>query len=164
MFRKVNFRVTLVAALIGAIVFSIPVGFFILYGSYTGSWLLYLGSFLFFAVMWIHNMYENKKRAKIEKTTTLVFIAHLTAILGIAISCLLSFILLVIFVPGFLTASPEKVLINEPVQMLGGRTQGLSFEIFIAATFINFSVGSFAGIIVPFYVKKSQRREAPSMS
>jgi hypothetical protein len=160
MFRKINFRSTLIAAAIAGLLFSIPAYFFIRFGSYTGSWLLYMGSFLFLIVIWVNTLQENKKRGENESTIALVFNSHITTIAGILVACLLSFLLLAIFVPGYLSPGvADKVLTNEPATMGVGKTKGLSFEVFMAATIINFSVGSFSSIILPFYSKRNQTRD-----
>jgi len=59
-------------------------------------------------------------------------------------------------VPGYLSSSHPKTLVEEPVNIIHDKTDGLSFMVFMAATVINFSVGSFTGIVLPFYLKKNQ--------
>ena len=160
MFRKINLRSTLTAAIIAAISFCIPVYFYIQYASYRGSWLLYLGSFLFLAVMFTNNLIENKKRGENESTVALMFISFVTTVTAIILCCLICFLLLVIFVPGYLSSgAADKVLTDVPVNTISDKTGGMSFDIFMTATIVNFSVGSFAGIILPFYSKRNQTRD-----
>jgi hypothetical protein len=161
MFKKINPKTTFISAITGAVLFSIPVYFYIHFASYRGSWLLYLGSFLFMAVMFVSNLIENRKRGENESTVALIFIAVVTAITGIVISCLICFLLLVIFVPGYLgVGETDKVLTDVPVNTITDKTGGMSFDIFMAATIINFSVGAFTGIILPFYSKRNQTRDS----
>ena len=160
MFKKINWRTTVRTSVIAAVLFCIPVFFYIHFGDYTGSWLLYLGNFLFLVVLWLHTMAENKKRSKNESILTLVFSGHLTTLAGILLSCVLCFILLVLFVPGYLAPGiAEKTLTSSPPQVAIGRTNGLSFEIFMAATVVNFSVGSFSSILLPFYTNRDQTKD-----
>jgi NAD/NADP transhydrogenase beta subunit len=160
MFKKINWRTTIRTAVFAALLFCIPVFVYIQYGNYTGSWLLYLGSFLFMAVLWMHTLAENKRRRANESTIALVFASHVTTVLGILISCAISFILLVILVPGYLGPGvAEKTLTGEPPQLVVDKTDGLSFEVFMAAIVMNFSVGSFTSIILPFYAKQNQTRD-----
>ncbi len=161
MFKKVNFFATLVTSLAGGVLFSVPVFFFIRDNAYTESWLLYLGSFLFLTVIWIHTVRENKKRREDESTVALIFISHVATIAGIIISCIICFLLLVTMVPGYLDSGmADKVLTGEPANTIKDKTDGLSFDIFFAATVINFAVGSFAGIILPFYTKRTQTKDS----
>lgn len=160
MLEKVNIRATIIAAIIGAVVFCIPVTIYISQATYRATWLLYLGSFLFFIVMWVHTMLDSLHRKNNESTVALVFASHMATIAGIILSCLICFLLLVIMVPGYLQpGTAGKVLTGEPANTLIDKTNGMSLDIFMAATIINFSVGSFAGIVLPFYMKRNQTRD-----
>lgn len=160
MFRKIDLKSTLISASIAAILFCIPVYIFIVRAHYIDSWLLYMGSFLFFIVMWIHTLYDSKKRRDSESTVALVFASHVTTVAGVIIATILSFFLLATLVPGYLDSGmADKQLIGEPANIIHDKTDGLSFEVFFAATIINFSVGSFTGIVLPFYTKRNQVRD-----
>lgn len=160
LFRKVNLLSTLVSGSVAGVSFCIPVFFYIKYAVYRDSWLLYLGSFLFFIVIWVHTLRESRKRSHSESTVALIFASHVATITGIAIACALSFLLLWTMVPGYLTRSvPGKLLTGEPTNTILDKTNGLSFQVFLAATFVNFSVGSFSSIIVPFAAKRNQKED-----
>lgn len=161
MFRKINFRNTVLYALTGAVLFCIPVIIYLYRAHYSQSWLLYMGSFLFFIVMWMHTMRDSWTRGHNESTVALVFASHITTILGVVLATFFSFLLLVLFVPGYLDRGmADKVLPDEPANTIHDKTNGLSFQLFFAATVINFSVGSFTGIILPFYAKRNQMRDS----
>lgn len=161
MFKKVNWFLTLIAATTAAVVFSIPVFFYLYDATYRESWLLFLGNFLFLVVIWIHTLRDNKKRSQNESTVSMVFASHMATISGVLISCLLCFLLLIFLVPGYLDSGMAgKTLTDEPANIIHDKTGGLSFEVFLSATVINFSVGSFAGIILPFYSKRNQTRDS----
>ncbi|RYG24607.1 MAG: hypothetical protein EOO01_43265 [Chitinophagaceae bacterium] len=159
-FRKVNIRSTLISGLIAGAVFSIPVFFYIKYPVYRFAWLLYLGSFMFFAVIWVHTLRESRKRAHNESTIALIFASHMATIAGIAVATVLSFIMLSTMIPGYLTSAvPDKTLTGEPSNSVMDKTDGLSLQVFLAAIFINFCVGSFSGIILPFAAKRNQKKD-----
>ena len=142
-------------------VFSIPALIYIVRASYESSWLLFLGSFLFLIVIWIHTFRDSSKRQHNESTISLAFASHVTTLVGVVVASLLAFILLTILVPGYLSPGmAEKTLADVPVNNIHDKTNGLSFEIFMAATVINFSVGSFTGIVLPFAVKRNQKKDA----
>ncbi|MET0394059.1 MAG: hypothetical protein ABW019_12995 [Chitinophagaceae bacterium] len=127
---------------------------------YRASWLLYAGSFLFFVVMWMHTLHDCRQRGYNESTVAMVFGAHVATVLGVLLATFFSFLLLVAFVPGFLHAGmAHKTLAGEPVNVIHDKTNGLSFQVFFAATIINFSAGSFSGIILPFYASRDQVRD-----
>jgi hypothetical protein len=160
MFRKIDLKSSIISAAIAGILFCIPVYIFIQRADYRESWLLYMGSFLFFIAMWIHTMYDSRKRRDNESTVALVFASHVATIMGVVVASVLSFLLLVMLVPGYLDGGmADKQMINEPANIIKDKTDGMSFQIFMAATIINFSVGSFAGIILPFYMKRNQTKD-----
>jgi hypothetical protein len=165
MLRKVNIRSTVISALIGGVLFAVPTYFFIRSQAYEQAWLLYLGNFLFFIEAWRHTLKENKLRRENESTVALVFISHVATIAAIVVACILSFILLALMVPGFIGATdPQQGMIGEPANTIQGKTDGLAFKVFFAAVVINFSVGSFAGLILPFYSKRNQVRDSKDPS
>ena len=160
MFKKLNIRSTLIAGITAGILFSIPALIYIRSANYEKSWLLYMGSFLFMIVIWIHTMMESKRRGNNESTVALVFASHAAVIVGIIVSCILSFLLLSLLVPGYLTSSHPKTLTEEPVNIIHDKTEGLSFIVFMAATAVNFSVGFFTSVVLPFILKKNQTRDS----
>jgi hypothetical protein len=162
MFRRVNLRSTAISAVIAALLFCIPVFIYIKSASYESTWLLYMGSFLFLIVMCVHVLMDSKKRGNSESTVTLVFASHVATVAGVLIATALCFILLSVMVPGYLGSGPaSKQLVDEPANLVKDKTDGLSFSVFMAATVINFSVGSFVGIIFPFAAKLNQKKDAP---
>lgn len=161
MFKKIDIRSTLISATIAAVLYSTLAGIFIYLASYRYSSLLYFGSVLFGIVMWIHTIRDNKKRGENESTVALIFASNMTTVAGVIISCLICFCLLAILVPGYLSsATPDKTFVGEPVNIIKDKTDGLSFEVFMSATIINYSVGAFVGLILPFYSKRNQTRDS----
>lgn len=160
MLKKVNLVSSLRAGALAALLFCVTAFIYIQSADYTLSWILYVGSFLFLIVIWVHTMQENRKRKENESTVSLVFASHVTTIIGVFISCAICFILLAVMIPGYFSSDADKVLTSEPGNTIIDRTEGLSSHVFIAATLVNFSVGSFAGIILPFYAKRNQTRDS----
>lgn len=160
MFKKLNIKSTLISGTIAGLLFSIPVYIYIQFASFRESWLLYTGSFLFVIVIWIHTIRDNKQRAQNESTVSLIFNSLMATLAGIIFSCLTCFILLVVLIPGYLdNGTPAKVMTFEPVNIIKDKTDGLSFLVFMAATVVNFCVGLFAGMVLPFYTKQNQTRD-----
>lgn len=161
MFKKIDIRSALVSAIVAAVLFCIPVCIYICNAVYTQSWLLYTGSFLFVIVIWVHTLRDNGKRGENESTAALIFASHVATAMGILLASFFSFLLLALLVPDYLDSGmADKVLTNQPANTIHDKTNGLSFQVFMAATIINFCVGSFAGIILPFYSKRNQDRDS----
>lgn len=149
---KLNLKLTLQFAVLEAIAFCIPVFFYIRDDMYAHTWLLYLGSFFFLILTVVHTLRDGKRRGGYERTFTLVFDSHMITILGIILSCLLSFIMLLIFVPQYFNHSNIDVsVVGEPPQNQSRGTDGPGLKIFMIAVIANFAVGSIVGILLPFY-------------
>ena len=165
MFSKVNWFNTFLYGTLAAIAFSIPALFYVLDETYMASWLLFLGAGLFFAVTAVHTYRESRLRGGNESTVTLVFISHVTTIVGIIISCILAFLMLSVLVPGYLSpGDTDKAMEMAPPNSIFDKTDGLSFKLFMAATIVNFAGGSIAGITIPFYAKRNQTRDSKEPS
>lgn len=161
MFSRINFPNSIRSALIAAILFVIPVFFYLKFPGYGDTWLVYLGSFLFFLVIVIHVLFFNKVRGENANTVTMVFASHMVTILGVIFACLFSFILLTIMVPGYLNHGPAgKVTPDTPANEIFDKTNGLSFRIFMGASLMNFAFGSFVSFVFPFSIKKNQTRDS----
>jgi hypothetical protein len=161
MFKKMNLATSLIYGGIAAVLACIPVFFYIREASYTQSWLIYMGSFFFAVVIAIHTLRENKKTGGNESTVFMVFKSHVTTLMGVIMACIICFLLLVTMVPGYLTEGPAgKQMRDAPVNSKEDKTNGLSFKVFSGAILFNFSMGSFVGIVFPFYSKRNQKKDS----
>jgi hypothetical protein len=157
MFRKVNWKHSLTFGGIAGLLFCIPAFVYIQRASYNDSWLLYLGSMLFFLVIVADILVFNKKRGGNDSTVAMVFESHMTTLIGVLTSLLICLILLMIMVPGFFhSGMADKQLTDAPANTIHDKTNGLNFKVFALALIANFSFGSFASIIFPFTAKRNQ--------
>ncbi|RYY58641.1 MAG: hypothetical protein EOO05_15770 [Chitinophagaceae bacterium] len=154
LFRKTMWKPALLTALIAGVLYAISVGIYIYHANYEQTWILYVGSFAFMIVMYYHVMRDSRLRGHNESTVTLVFNSHVATIAGVLIACVLSYLILAVAVPGYIRSlQADRTLEGEPVNTIHDSTDGLSFNVFMAATVINFSVGSLNGKIIPQYRK-----------
>lgn len=158
--KPFNPRPYLIYGLLAAVVYCIPVVIFLTNPEYSQGWLLYLGNLLFLFPIIAFLYAFNKKRTENAGTIAMLTAGHITAVGGVVIACVLAFLLLVIMVPGYLSAgTTEKVLTGEPANMTQDKTRGLSFMVFATAIIGNFAAGSFASLIFPFALKADQTKE-----
>lgn len=161
MFRELDWTYNLRHGVIAGLLFSACVLLYILDTRYAASWLLYVGSFMFFVMIVVDLLAFNRRRGKNANTVKMVFSSHVTTIIGILVACVVSFLLLSLLIPGYLDSGPAgRVSPDTPINAIHDKTRGLSFRVFIGATIINFSFGSFAGIIYPFTIKRNQTKES----
>jgi hypothetical protein len=161
MFKKIDIKSNVINGIIAGILFSICVFLYIRETDYVDSWIVYVGSFLFFVVIVIDVLRFNKRRGKNANTVTMLFSSHVTTIIGVLVAVILSFILLSLMVPGYLESGQAGVAAPDaPTNTIKDKTNGLSWRIFLSATIFNFSLGSFAGIMFPFTIKRNQTRNS----
>lgn len=161
MIKKMNLVSSFTYGAIAAVLACIPIFFYIRDASYTQSWLIYVGSFFFAIVIAIHTLRENKKRGGNESTVFMVAESHVTTLIGVVIACIICFLLLTALVPGYLSEGPAgKVMTDAPANSQEDKTNGLSFKVFMGAILFNFSMGSFVGIVFPFYSKRNQKKDS----
>jgi hypothetical protein len=161
MLKKINVVSSLIYGGLAALLACIPIFFYIRDASYTQSYLIYVGSFFFAVVIAIHTLRVNKKRGGNESTVFMVFESHVVTLIGVIIACIVCFLLLTIFVPGYLSEGPAgKVMTDAPPNSLEDKTNGLSFKVFMGAILFNFSMGSFVSLVFPFYSKRNQKKDS----
>ena len=160
MLKDVTWRPYLKYGVIAALLYSIPVYFFLRDASFTEAWLLYLGNLFFCVIITLFLFHFNTVRNQNAGTLVMLTAGQITAGIGIVLSCLVAFIMLVIFVPGlFQPGVPGKVLENAPVNTVKDRTRGLAFMIFANAVVGNIFTAGFVSIVFPFSLKRIQTRE-----
>lgn len=155
MWKKIHWQRYLAYAIVAAILFAIPVIFYLIKANYTQAWLLYLGNFLFLFVITAFLFSFNKRRKHDASTISMLTAGHITTLMGVVIACLLCLILVLV-----LGVSEHKVLAQAPANTIKGKAGGMNFIIFANAVFGNIVAGSTASIIFPFVLKRDQTREA----
>jgi uncharacterized membrane protein len=160
MSRRIYWPMYLKFAALAAIVYCIPVIFFLRGGDYTDAWLLYIGNFLFLFPIMLFLFRFNWQRKQNASSVSMLSAGHITTAIGVIMSCILCLILMLIMVPGYLqSGTADKVLQDAPANMVDDKTNGLSFMVFADAIFGNVSTGSFISIIYPFSLKRDQTKE-----
>ena len=123
MFRKVNWAHSLTFGVIAGLIFCIPAYIYIVRASYKDSWLLYVGSMLFFALIVADLLVFNKRRGGNESTVSMVFESHITTLIGVVTSLLVCLLMLMIMVPGFFEPGmADKQLTDEPANTIHDKT------------------------------------------
>jgi hypothetical protein len=158
--KKIHWQHYLGYAIAAAIVYAVPIIFYLKQASYTNAWLLYLGNFFFLFVITAFLFSFNSRRNQDASTVTMLTAGHITTAMGVVIACFLCFILLLIMVPGiFNGGNADKMLADAPANTVKDKTGGMSFMIFANAVFGNVVAGSFVSIVFPFVLKKNQKNE-----
>lgn len=160
MFKKVNWLPYIKFGMLAALIYCIPVYFFLRDAVFQEAWLLYFGNLLFLIVIVAFLFNFNHKRKENAGTVVMLTAGHITTGIGIILACLFSFIMLWIFIPDiFQPGMTDKVLKSAPANTVEDKTSGLAFMVFANAIVGNVSAGSFVSIVFPFSLKGNQTKE-----
>ena len=100
-------------------------------------------------------IYVGRLKKEGSSTLSLVVTGQKEVLLGIVIAIILSFILLIILIPGlFERGIPGRVLSHEPANTMHDRTNGLDFMVILNASIGNFVTGSFVSVMLPASLRK----------
>jgi hypothetical protein len=151
-----------------AVLYCIAAVVYIKQMSFEASWILYVGNFLFAAVIGIFIAWFYKKHEKDINTVTLVSIGAKTAVAGIVMACIINFILVLVLVPGIFKAGSGSYLFlrHSPAQF-EGKNQGFGSILFFNAILGNAGASFFISLLIPFSVMKNlygrgEKPRAPS--
>ena len=91
-------------------------------------------------------------------TGYMLMAGHAVTVMAIIIICFITFIALLVYVPGLLNAGDTyKTLKQAPANTVEDKTRGLLFILFVNAVIGTFSAGSFTSIVTAYSIKREQR-------
>jgi len=144
-------------SIVPAIIASVPAIFFIKDDKFTQTWLLYLGDGIFlFSIITIMLIMSRKTHYE-AATGSLLIAGHTITVFGIIVICLITFILLLFYVPDlFHLGNTKEVLKQAPANIVFDKTHGLLYILFVNAVIGTFAAGSFATLIMSYSTKRNQ--------
>lgn len=161
MFKKYPVKSYFGYSILAAVLFCITVLIFLINGDYVSTWWLFVGNGLFMLSIFYFMWSFNKTKSENASASSLVISGHLTTILAIIISSIVSYILMIMFVPGlFQSGEVETAIEGAPPSIDTGKTDGLMFMVFMCATIGNISAGSFASLVFAYTAKRDQTEES----
>jgi hypothetical protein len=162
-FTNLPFKTLFVYGLAAAVAFCIPLYFFIKTATFSSLWLLYLGNALFMGCMFLFiPAFFGRMRSDNASTASTLIAGHASTIIGVVISCILAFVMLVIMVPDLFSAGrSDDAMTQTPANMIHGPTNGLVFAVFLSAIIGNISAGSFVTLITAYTAKRDQTEDRP---
>lgn len=145
-------------SILPSIIASVPMVFFIRDSTFSQTWLLYLGDAFFLFSMIVIMLILSKNAQNNAGTGALLIAGHAITIFSIILICVITFIMLLIYIPDLLIAgNTQKALKQTPSNMVLDKTHGLMFVLFMNAVFGTGTAGSFASIIMSYSMKREQR-------
>jgi hypothetical protein len=145
-------------AILPSIIASVPVIFFIRESTFSQTWLLYLGDAFFLFSMVVVMLILSRQAHDDAGTGALLIAGHAITVFSIILICVITFILLLIYVPGlFSPGNTQKSLTQTPANMVYDKTHGLMFVLYMNAVFGTGTAGSFASIVMSYSTRREQR-------
>jgi multisubunit Na+/H+ antiporter MnhC subunit len=161
MFKNHKIGAYIKYSVLAALLFCITVFIFLRDSTFTGTWWLYVGNALFGVAIALFVLWFNKTKREDASTSSLVVAGHITTVIGIIISCIVSYLLLIMFVPGLFQGGEADVAAEgAPATVDTGKTDGLVFMIFMNAIVGNVAVGSFVALLLPYSAKRNQTKDS----
>ncbi|MEP6746132.1 MAG: hypothetical protein ABJB86_00320 [Bacteroidota bacterium] len=123
---------------------------------YSEAYILYVGNFLFAAVIGIFIGWFYKKHESDIGTIRLVVVGAKTAVAGIIIACILCLLMLFIFVPQiFRPESVSHIQLQRSPAQFAGKNQGFGAILFLNVILGNAGASFFISLLIPFSVMKN---------
>jgi flagellar biosynthesis protein FlhB len=152
MFKGHKTGTYLVYSFFAAILFCIPLLNFVKTEKYSASWELYLGNFLFAAMIAFFIFFHFKKERYMGKPIRMITAGLITTVTGMIISCFFSVLLVWGIAPSIFHHGPW--LSGAPAQLQMSRSNGFFISIFFSASIGNISTGSFISALLPFVISR----------
>jgi hypothetical protein len=161
MFRNHKIGSYIKYSVLAAVLFCVTVFIFLKDSTFEGTWWLYVGNALFGVAIALFMLWFNKTKREDASSSSLVMAGHITTVMGIIISCVLSYILLIMLVPGlFQSGEANTAVEGAPATVDTGKTDGLVFIVFMNAIVGNVCTGSFISLILGYSAKRDQTKDS----
>ena len=139
-----------------AFAYTIAAFFYVTHMSYEETFVLYVGNFLFAAVIGVFVAWFYKKHESDIGTIRLVVIGGKAAVAGIVIACLMVAVLLFILVPGvFRAGDVSHLTLKGAPGQFSGKNDGFGKILFLNAILGNAGASFFISLLIPFSVMKN---------
>lgn len=162
-FNRQHIREYLGFGLLAALLYIIPVWFFLAQKKYENFYYLYIGTCLFmftiffYAIRLVNRPYDRKR------AVSMLIAGNLATLAGVAIATLLVIGSFFWFFPGIFSITPtESLIADSPSTIQPERPSGLLFMVLILTIFGNTSVGSFVSVVTAYVGKKNQTIDKPA--
>jgi cobalamin synthase len=146
---------------IAALLYIIPVWYYLYEASYRNGWVVYIGSIFFMFVIMLYSFKLSRRKPEYKSSWMMIVAAHSAVMAGIILSVVLTFCLCLLYIPGFLTGhSPSDFLQYAPAG-LNNKNIDTVMQVFVPATIENFGAGGFMAVLGPYVFKRNQTRDKP---
>ncbi|HTB51305.1 MAG TPA: hypothetical protein VK718_00915 [Ferruginibacter sp.] len=150
--------------LLAAVVYSIPVEFFLNSDKYENFYYLYIGSGLFMAAIFYHTYRLIDRPYDKNRAVSMMMSGLLTTVVGVLIASLIAFISVFAFFPDLFSSHPVINMVKDaPVDGQPKYPFNLLFMILGVTIIVNMLIGSFVAVVTSYATKRDQTRDKPAV-
>jgi hypothetical protein len=165
MFNISNLRQHFPYALLAAVLYIIPVLYFIMEDNYVDAYWLYIGNVLFAVGILFGVRAYNKRRDENSLIMSMLMAGIKASLMGIAVVFLLILLILFIDIPHlFHHAGAAKEMTEGPVNIVKDSTRGLKFMLFLNDVIGNIMAGAFVSLFYSISAKRDQSGQTAEKS
>lgn len=144
---------------LAGLAYAIPVLIYLSIASYYYSAMLFIGCILFMFVVLLYSLKLTKRRPEYKSTWTMILAGHMVVLTGIVVSVLLSFLLCLVYIPGFMSGQSDNSFLAGSPEAVNNRNMSTIMLIAMTAILVNFGVGGVINIIVSYAAKLNQTKD-----
>ena len=150
--------------LLAAVLYIIPVEFFLNSDKYENFYYLYIGSGLFMIAIFYHTFRLIDRPYDKSRAVSMMMSGLLTTIAGVIISAIMVFISVYIFFPDLFSTNQVTDMIKDaPATWQPRYPFNLLFMILGVTVIVNMLIGSFVAVVTSYATKRDQTKDKPAV-
>ncbi|MEO8174117.1 MAG: hypothetical protein ABI581_13580 [Sediminibacterium sp.] len=162
-FNARHIREYFMNGLLAAVLYTIPVLFFLSAKKYEDFYYLYVGTGLFMFTIFFYALRLVNRPYDSKRAVSMLIAGNLATLAGVFIAVLFVVAGFFVYFPDIFSVTPTQSLIQDaPSTIQPARPSGLLLMILILTIFGNTAVGSFVSVITAYVGKKNQTRDKPA--
>lgn len=146
-----------------AMLFCLPVWYFLVQAEYQKSWVVYGGCILFMFIIMIYSIVLTRRRQDYKSAVQMLMAGHLALVTGIVLAVVVSCLFCFIYIPGFMSGDSADNFLHNAPEGLNHDNTGTLFQVFLPATVGNFGAGAFINVVVSYVLKPDQTKDKPAV-
>jgi hypothetical protein len=150
--------------LLAAVLFCIPLEFFLYSDKYENFYYLYIGTGLFMAAIFYHTYRLIDRPYDKNRAVSMMMSGLLTTIAGVILASVIAFISVFVFFPDLFSSHQVVNMVqNAPAESQPKYPYDLLFMILGETIIVNMLVGAFVSVMTSYATKRDQTQDKPAV-
>ena len=145
--------------ILAGVAYALPVMAYLAMRNYYYTATVFIGCILFMFIIMIYSAKLTKRRPEYKSTWMMIIASHFVILVGIITAVVLSFLLCLVFIPGFLSGNSPGSFMQRSPDAMNIHNTGVLMIIVMTSTLVNFGVGGVISIIVSYAGKLNQTKD-----